>query len=166
MATARGSRWITIAAVKMLAAIAAVVSYSHMFDLAQRHGEPEWQAALSPLSVDGMTIESLMALLADARRGRSGSLAFPTANVAVAEPTLWSGVIHAWSSFALAGAFELLMQELRREQSARPAHAVGEPNRPRRVVNFHPSLSGPFSNDVDTARGPPGVTDAGDGRGL
>ncbi|MDA2806889.1 DUF2637 domain-containing protein [Nocardiopsis suaedae] len=135
------SRWITIAAVKMLAGIAAVVSYSHMFELAQRHGEPEWRAALFPLSVDGMIIASSMTLLADARRGRRGgvlpwtllilgSLASLAANVAVAEPTVWSAVIHAWPSFALAGAFELLMRELRREQGARSAHAVDEPNSP------------------------------------
>jgi hypothetical protein len=46
--SSRWSRWTTIAAVLMLAAIAAVVSYSHMYDLAQRHGEPQWRAALFP----------------------------------------------------------------------------------------------------------------------
>ncbi|WP_017627774.1 DUF2637 domain-containing protein [Nocardiopsis chromatogenes] len=138
MATARVSRWITIIAVKMLAGIAAVVSYSHMFELAQRHGKPEWRAALFPLSVDGMIIASSMTLLADARRGRRGgllpwtllilgSLASLTANVSVAEPTAWSAVIHAWPSFALAGAFELLMRELRREQGASAENAPDEP---------------------------------------
>ncbi|MDA2809947.1 DUF2637 domain-containing protein [Nocardiopsis sp. RSe5-2] len=141
MASARVSRWITVAAVFLLAGIAAVVSYSHMFELAQRHGEPEWRAALFPLSVDGMIIASSMTLLADARRGRRGgvlpwtllilgSLASLAANVAVAEPTAWSAVIHAWPSFALAGAFELLMRELRREQGARSAHAFDEPGAP------------------------------------
>lgn len=108
----------------MLAAIAAVVSYSHMYELAQRYGEPPWRAALFPLSVDGMIVASSMALLADARRGRRGgvlpwtllilgSVASLSANIAVADPTLWSGVIHAWPSFALMGAYELLMRMLR-----------------------------------------------------
>src|SRR5690606_6663652 len=127
----------TIAAVLMLAGIAAVVSYSHMFELAQRHGEPVWRAALFPLSVDGMIVASSMTLLADARQGRRGgllpwtllvlgSLASLAANVAVADPTAWSRIIHAWPSFALMGAYELLMRELRREQGARIAYADGE----------------------------------------
>ncbi|MBB5436275.1 hypothetical protein HDA36_006423 [Nocardiopsis composta] len=121
----------------MLAGIAAVVSYSHMFELAQRHGEPVWRAALFPLSVDGMIVASSMTLLADARRGRRdgllpwsllvlGSLASLAANVAVADPTAWSRVIHAWPGFALMGAYELLMRELRREQGARTANADDE----------------------------------------
>ena len=129
MDSSRWSRWTTIVAVLMLAVIAAVVSYSHMYELAQRHGEPAWRAALFPLSVDGMIVASSMALLADARHGRRGgllpwtllilgSVASLAANIAVADPTLWSRVIHAWPSFALIGAYELLMRHFR-------ANAVG-----------------------------------------
>lgn len=74
MEPTRWSRWVTIVAVLMLAGIAAVVSYSHMYELALRHGEPEWRAALFPLSVDGMIVASSMTLLGDARRGRKGGL--------------------------------------------------------------------------------------------
>lgn len=35
------------------------------------------------------------------------------ANVAVADPTAWSRIIHAWPSFALIGAYELLLREFR-----------------------------------------------------
>ncbi|WP_239643884.1 DUF2637 domain-containing protein [Nocardiopsis kunsanensis] len=108
----------------MLAVIAAVVSYSHMYELALRHGEPEWRAALFPLSVDGMIVASSMTLLSDARNGRKGGVlpwalliigsgASLAANVAVADPTMWSRIIHAWPSFALIGAYELLMREFR-----------------------------------------------------
>ncbi|QBI56195.1 DUF2637 domain-containing protein [Streptomonospora litoralis] len=132
------SRWTTILAVLMLAVIAAVVSYSHMYELAQRHGEPAWRAALFPLSVDGMIVASSMALLADARHGRRGgllpwtllilgSVASLAANIAVADPTLWSRVIHAWPSFALMGAYELLMREFRIDaRGARTANAHDE----------------------------------------
>ncbi|GAA1989846.1 hypothetical protein GCM10009799_14550 [Nocardiopsis rhodophaea] len=124
MDSSRWSRWITIAAVLMLAVIAALVSYSHTFDLAQRHGEPQWRAALFPLSVDGMIITSSMALLTDARHGRRGgllpwtllilgSVASLAANIAVADPNVWSRIIHAWPSFALMGAYELLIREFR-----------------------------------------------------
>lgn len=124
MRSSRWSRWITIAAVLMLAVIAAVVSYSHMYELALRHGEPAWRAALFPLSVDGMIVGASMTLLSDARHGRKGGLlpwalliigsgASLAANVAVADPTVWSRIIHAWPSFALIGAYELLMREFR-----------------------------------------------------
>ncbi len=112
MESSRRSRWTTIAAVLM----PAVISYSHMFELARRHGEPDWRAALFPLSVDGMIVASSMTLLADAHRGRRGGplpwsllilggLASLAANVAVADPTLWSRVVHAWPGFALMGAY-------------------------------------------------------------
>ena len=74
MDTSRWSRWTTIVAVLILALIAAVVSYSHMYELALRHGEPEWRAALFPLSVDGMSVASSMTLLSDARNGRKGGV--------------------------------------------------------------------------------------------
>ena len=122
--SSRWSHWVTVAAVLLLALIAAVVSYSHMYELALCHGEPEWRAALFPLSADGMIVASSMTLLSDARNGRKdgvlpwtllviGSGASLVANVAVADPTVWSRIIHAWPSFALIGAYELLMREFR-----------------------------------------------------
>lgn len=128
-------RWTTIGAVLLLAAIAAVVSYSHMYDLALRHGEPEWRAALFPLSVDGMVVAASMTLLADARQGRRGgvlpwsllilgSLASLAANVAVADPTVWSRIIHAWPSVALIGSYELLMRQFRGAACVRDVHAM------------------------------------------
>ncbi|WP_304450671.1 DUF2637 domain-containing protein [Nocardiopsis sp. YSL2] len=142
MDSSRWSRWTTIAAVLMLAVIAAVVSYSHMYELALRNGEPEWRAALFPLSVDGMIVASSMTLLSDARNGRKGGLlpwtlliigsgASLAANVAVADPTMWSRIIHAWPSFALIGAYELLMREFRTTaKSVRTASATDEQPNP------------------------------------
>ncbi|MEU3233422.1 DUF2637 domain-containing protein [Nocardiopsis alba] len=74
MESSRWSRVVTIAAVLMLAGIAAVVSYSHMYELALRHDEPPWRAALFPLSVDGMIVGASMTLLSDARHGRKGGV--------------------------------------------------------------------------------------------
>jgi hypothetical protein len=136
MDSSRWSRWTTIAAVLLLAMIAAVVSYAHMYELALRHGEPAWRAALFPLSVDGMVVAASMTLLSDARQGRRGgvlpwsllilgSLASLAANIAVADPTVWSRVIHAWPSFALIGSYELLMRQFRAGASCtRTAHAL------------------------------------------
>lgn len=139
MDASRWARGTTIGAVLVLAVIAAVVSYSHMYELALRHGEPEWRAALFPLSVDGMIVASSMTLLSDARHGRKGGVmpwalliigsgASLAANVAVADPTMWSRVIHAWPSFALIGAYELLMREFRTAaRGVRSAHAARTP---------------------------------------
>ncbi|MBB4930600.1 hypothetical protein F4561_001420 [Lipingzhangella halophila] len=139
MHTSSVSRWTTVATVCLLAAIAAVVSYAHMFELALRHGEPAWRAGLFPLSVDGMIVTASMALLSDARQGRRGgvlpwtllivgSAASLAANVAVADPTVWSRVIHAWPSFTLMGAYELLMRHFRvAARGERAAHADDEP---------------------------------------
>ncbi|WP_301549285.1 MULTISPECIES: DUF2637 domain-containing protein [Nocardiopsis] len=45
-----------------------------MYELAPRHGEAEWRAALLPLSVDGMVVGASMTLPNDVRHGRKGGL--------------------------------------------------------------------------------------------
>jgi Protein of unknown function (DUF2637) len=143
---AQADCWIrrtTTASVLLLAAIAAVVSYRHMHALALAVGESRWTAALIPLSVDGMIVASSMTLLLDSRCGNrggilpwallmTGSAASLAANVAVAEPTWCGRVIAAWPSFALIGAYELLMRQVRhgtppRRQTPPEAQACGGP---------------------------------------
>jgi hypothetical protein len=138
---AQADRWIrrtTTASVLLLAAIAAVVSYRHMHALALAVGESPWTAALIPLSVDGMIVASSMTLLLDSRCGHrggilpwallmTGSAASLAANVAVAEPTWCGRVIAAWPSFALIGAYELLMRQVRNATSVAAAREMGEP---------------------------------------
>ncbi|MEU9891473.1 DUF2637 domain-containing protein [Sphaerisporangium sp. NPDC051011] len=132
----RWIRWTTTVTVLLLAAIAAVVSCRHMYELAVSHGEGAWTAALVPLSVDGMIVASSMSLLLRSRAGLSGgwlawfllvagSLASLGANVAAAEPTLIGRVIAAWPSFALIGAYEMLMGQIR--AYARTPARVEEP---------------------------------------
>ncbi|MGH3241624.1 MAG: DUF2637 domain-containing protein [Spirillospora sp.] len=50
----RAIRWASTVGVIMLAGIAAVISYKHMYHLVPRYGETSWTAALLPVSVDGM----------------------------------------------------------------------------------------------------------------
>ncbi|MBB4934741.1 hypothetical protein F4561_005635 [Lipingzhangella halophila] len=163
MDTSRWSRWTTIAAVLLLATIAAVVSYSHMYDLALRHGEPECRAALFPLSVDGTVVAASMTLLSDARQGRRGgflpwsllilgSLASLAANIAVAEPTAWSRIIHAWPSFALIGSYELLMCQFRASSTCvRNAHAVRTQTEDDQAEEDHLANSTPEPEDATGA---------------
>jgi Protein of unknown function (DUF2637) len=127
-------RWTTTGCVALLALIAGTVSYLHMHLLVELHGQPGWVAALTPLSVDGMIAAASTTLLADSRAGERGgvlpwallvvgSAASLAANVAVAQPTVAGRVIAAWPSFALIGAYELLMRQVR--------HSAADGGKPR-----------------------------------
>jgi hypothetical protein len=47
-------RWSTAGAVLGVAAVAAVPSYEHAYDLVRVHSESGWTARLIPLTVDGL----------------------------------------------------------------------------------------------------------------
>lgn len=146
----------------LLALIAGTISYLHMHALVELHGQPGWVAALTPLSVDGMIVAASTTLLADSRAGERGgalpwallvvgSVASLAANVAVAEPTTAGRFIAAWPSFALIGAYELLMRQVRRSAAgSREAQRVGpapqmssrEPRGAAHPRPPHPSTSG------------------------
>lgn len=122
--TERAIRWATTLSVIVLAIIAAIISYKHMYLLVRRYGETSWTAALLPVSVDGMIAASSMSLLLDSRHGRRsgllpwalliiGSAASLAANVAVAEPSAVGRLIAGWPSCALIGSYELLMRQIR-----------------------------------------------------
>ncbi|TMR88708.1 DUF2637 domain-containing protein [Nonomuraea basaltis] len=140
MLSDRWIRWTTTAAVLVLAAIAAVVSFRHMRELALAHGEDELAAALIPLAVDGTIVAASMSLLRASRyEARGGalpwalqiisSLAGIGANVAVAEPTMIARLIAGWPSLALIGVYEMLMCQIR--QSAHRAAPPGPLDRCR-----------------------------------
>ena len=116
-------RAVTVGAVLLVAAVAAVVSYAHMQEVAERAGEG-WRSWLLPLSVDGLVVAASMGLLTRRRAGRPGGrLAWAAllggvgaslaANIAAAEPTVTARVVAAWPALAFAVAFELLLQQRR-----------------------------------------------------
>ena len=116
-------RVVTVTAVLLVAAVAAVVSYAHMREVAARAGEG-WRALLLPLSVDGLVVAASMVLLTRRRVGMTGGWlpwwallggvgASLAANVAAAEPTATARVVAAWPALAFAVAFELLLQQRR-----------------------------------------------------
>jgi hypothetical protein len=53
-------RWSTAGAVLGVAAVAAVASYEHAYDLVRMHGESGWTAHMVPLTVDGLIYASSM----------------------------------------------------------------------------------------------------------
>ncbi|WP_236003345.1 DUF2637 domain-containing protein [Nonomuraea antri] len=133
-------KWIwgvTTASVLLVALIAAVVSFRHMHELALQHGEDRLAAALIPLAVDGTIVAASMSLLLASRSGARGgvlpwtmlvlgSLASLGANIAVAEPSLIGRVIAGWPSFALIGAYEMLMTQIRRHAATKRRRPEGD----------------------------------------
>ncbi len=122
----------------LLALIAGTVSYLHTHTLVELHGRPDWVAALTPLSVDGMIVAASTTLLADSRAGERGGILLWTllvvgsaaslaANVAVAQPTAAGRVIAAWPSFALIGAYELLTRQVRRSAAGKRKPPLRKP---------------------------------------
>jgi hypothetical protein len=61
-------RWSTAGAALGVAAVAAVASYEHAYDLVRAHGESGWTARMVPLTVDGLIYASSMMMLDSARR--------------------------------------------------------------------------------------------------
>ena len=68
IAAGRVIRWSTAFAVLGVAAVAAVASYEHAYDLVRVHGESGWTARMIPLTVDGLIYASSMVMLDSARR--------------------------------------------------------------------------------------------------
>nr|WP_281187053.1 DUF2637 domain-containing protein [Micromonospora sediminicola] len=111
--------------------IAAVASYDHMRELAERAGQPPLLAALLPLSVDGMILVATLAL-GDGRRSRwSAWLAFVlgvaaslAANVIVAPPDATARVVSAWPAVALLLTVEVLARSGRAPEAVADAAPV------------------------------------------
>jgi hypothetical protein len=80
----RTTRLATTGVVLTVAAFAAVVSYSHIYDLATAHGQSGTAARLLPLSVDGLILAGSLIVLHEARRGVKGP--------ALAWASVWLGV--------------------------------------------------------------------------
>ena len=86
----------TAIAVIAVAAIAAIISYSHIYDLAHAHGQNGTAARLLPLSVDGLILTASLVMLYQARRHLKAS--------GLARSMLWLGVIATLGANAEFGA--------------------------------------------------------------
>ena len=82
-----GDRFIrasTALVVTAVASFAAVVSYSHIYDLGRVHGQAGTAARLLPLSVDGLILAASLVMLHEARNKRPAP--------ALARFALWLGI--------------------------------------------------------------------------
>lgn len=125
MMTDRLIRIITALAVATVAAVAAIISYRHAYELVSTHGETGATARLIPFTVDGLILAASMLILDANRHNRpvpqlarwcltGGILATIGANLAHGlghGPT--GALVSAWPALALAGSFELLMTLIR-----------------------------------------------------
>ena len=128
--TGRLIRITTGLAVAGVAAVAAVISYRHAYELVTTHGETGLTARLLPFTVDGLILAASMLILDASRRATpvpplarwclgAGIAATIGANLAHG---LGHGpigaLVSAWPALALAGSFELLMTLIRTDPRA------------------------------------------------
>jgi hypothetical protein len=135
----RAIRAATAAVVLAVAGFAAIVSYSHIYDLGHAHGQSGTAALLLPLSVDGLIVAASLVMLHEARNQRDapalarvmlalGVAATIAANVAYgATYGAVGAVISAWPAVAFVGSAELLMVVIR----STPRVPVGVPAQTR-----------------------------------
>lgn len=128
--TDRLIRITTALAVATVAAVAAVISYRHAYELVSTHGETGLTARLVPFTVDGLILAASMLILDASRRNRpvpplarwclgAGIVATTSANLAhgIGHGPI-GALVSAWPALALAGSFELLMTLIRTERRA------------------------------------------------
>ena len=144
--TDRLIRITTALAVATVAAVAAVISYRHAYELVSTHGETGLTARLLPFTVDGLILAASMLILDASRRDRpvpplarwclgAGIAATIGANLAhgIGHGPI-GALVSAWPALALAGSFELLMTLIRTDQ--RPS---GEPALVQHVRQLAPT---------------------------
>jgi hypothetical protein len=170
MSTAdRVIRWSTALAVLGVAAVAAVASYEHAYDLVRAHGEAGWTARL----VDGLIHASSMVMLDSARRetpvpplarwllglGIAATLAADVAHGL--GHGLVGAAVAAWPAVALVGSYELLMMVIRSSQvpadEAPRTERDTDPLRERAAVLFAGQLAADRVPSVRAIRAQPHV---------
>jgi hypothetical protein len=146
-------RPLTAAAVLLVAAIAAVVSYMHVATLALAYGQPPLAAYLMPLSIDGMVATSSLVLLRSARAAVSAPwlaraglvlavLATLAANVASGAADGWPGALLAgWPAVAFVVSAETAISMSRRRAAGGNLPAVTATTRPTRAATRRPAAA-------------------------
>jgi hypothetical protein len=132
----KADRWIrraAAAAVVAVAAFAAVVSYSHIYELGRTHGQSGTAARLLPLSVDGLLLAASLVLLHEGRKEAGapalarcmlwlGVSATVGANVAYGAPYGALGaIISALPAVSFVGSVEMVMGMVSRARPPVPA---------------------------------------------
>ena len=163
----KGIRRLTAAAVLLVAAIAAVVSFVHIQHLAVTHGQTALAAWLLPVSVDGTVGAASLSMLWAARSGLStpwlaryiltlGVLATLGANIGYGAPYGWSGeLLSGWPAVAFVGSVEMVLSMVRRARTE-PALATdtGVPEPPAALNGHTERAAELFAADVAAGKVP------------
>lgn len=150
---------IAMAVVLIVGAIAAVVSYSHMQELAAGAGEG-WRSYLIPLSVDGLIVAAGMVLAVRRQMGLPGGklawsglglgiVASIAANMADARPEVTAILVAGWAPVAFAWTFELIQQLRRLSTQPDATDAPGSTGSAPPPPAQPPSAPVPFGIDPD-----------------
>jgi hypothetical protein len=174
-----------VAGVTVVALTAAVISFSHVRQLALDAGEGQLASWLLPVSIDGAIAAAVAVILADSRAGRRpagltwtllalglvGSLA---ANIASAEPTLVARAVAAWPPIGLALGIEVLAGLLRRRERGvepvpvrevhQPAVAPQAVTRQEQADRPPPAPASSSNGSQPTGRSGRGAAEIGDAR--
>ena len=163
------TRFVTALAVLAVAVIAAIVSYSHVYDLGIAHGQSGTAARLLPLSVDGLILAASLVLLQAARNKQQapalarfalwlGIGATVAANLAYGLPYGPVGaVLSAWPGAAFVLTVEILLGSLRRSQEAPELPVPSVPQTVHEAVQAVPAtapkIHKPLPANRPTSRG-------------
>jgi hypothetical protein len=151
-------RFATALVVCAVAGFAAIVSYSHIYDLGRSHGQAGTAARLLPLSVDGLILAASLVLLHEARNGRAapglarlmlwlGIAATVGANIAYGSGFgLLGAAISAWPAVAFIGAVEIVMQLVRRARG--PEQVAEKPVVPVVAGNVEDAVRAAYAASV------------------
>ncbi|WP_327105749.1 DUF2637 domain-containing protein [Nonomuraea glycinis] len=151
--------------VVVLAVIAAVGSFTHISDLAARHGQRGWQSWAVAVCIDLMCVMAARELQRDKRTGRRGRLiSWPAlvltggivltlaANLATAHPSVWGWITAATPAVAFLVAVSMLERRaahrspMPHEEPATEDHTSAEavtPDVPALDAAPHPAEHGP-----------------------
>ncbi|MFB4308830.1 DUF2637 domain-containing protein [Actinomadura sp. GTD37] len=153
----------TALAVVAVAAVAAVISYRHAYELVHSHGESGPTARLVPFTVDGLIWAASMVILDASRRQQPapplakwslavGIVATVGANVAHgASHGVIGTVVSAWSALVLVGRFKLPMTLTRPPRVVTPSRTRNAQSR----YNLAPKSSRHRSRRCWTLTGSP-----------
>jgi hypothetical protein len=128
----------TAAAVLLVAAIAATVSFVHIAHLALTHGQTELASVLLPLSIDGTVAAAALVMLRSARAGIGtpwlarfmltlAVVATLAANIGYGVPYGLAGaLLSGWPAVAFIGCAEMAIGMVRRTRKPAAAEPVQE----------------------------------------
>lgn len=152
-------RTLTTAAVLLVAAIAAAISFVHIESLAIRYGQPVMAAWLLPVSIDGTVAVSSLAMLRSARLNLSAPWLARTMLLLAVAATLACNVAYGlphgapgallsgWPAVAFIGSAEVAISMSRKRPPKLSAARTAEPDTDR-----------PAKRTAATARRPGGRT--------